>query len=128
MNDFEEMCKILDKGGCPMTNICIKNKYLCAKKVVEMYAGDDRNKLLCLQSQAKGGDYMKHLSIIIAVTAMATSLLSLAYTVFESKSIGIILIVILIIVMIFFIAFSVKYSCINKWRQYIITATEEKLK
>lgn len=144
LNDFEKMCKELDKQKCCM---CRRNKFVCAKRKVMQYVGKDRNKLMSLKSEALGGGFIEFTSFALSVAGYAVSIMALILSICESKkydikgsvtsnsimatavsaldvsAIGHVIIVVALAIFVFALVF--KFGYVYKWRYFIITAIEE---
>lgn len=120
-NDFEIMCKRLEKcrRGCEC------NPYKCAKEAVENYVGEDRNKLLQLKAEVKGGDFYSFAAFRLAVIALIVTFINtcLDYTIGEILlNIRILITATCVVLALLSIC---RYNDVLKWGKYISVAVEE---
>lgn len=125
-NDFERMCKRLDKcrRGCEY------NPYKCAEEAVENFVGTDRNKLLQLKAEVKGGDFYSYSAFRIAVIALIVTCISICLGMFGGdgliNSIAYVIIVLATVIYVIVQLLSIcRFNDVLKWRNYISVAVEE---
>lgn len=152
MNDFEKMCKKLEKNK--KKSLYNQNRYTYAKSEVKKFVGKDADKLMLIKSEAQGGNFSEYTSVIMSFTALAISVVNTlfvmqpadsfclsgkiyqnigadGYEIIEAsvEQMGNIenAIIAAFIAIIFFVvgALCKKFINVYMWRKYILTAVEE---
>lgn len=70
-NEFELICMELEAKKC--CRKCKRNKYVCAKGVLQQRVGKDIEKLLMIKAETIDGDYTQFASLMFSLTAVGTS-------------------------------------------------------
>lgn len=89
MNDFERICKDLEKRKKACGNhCCLGNNYLCARYMVNQYIlngfnNKDKNRLLLLKSEYKESFCENSYSLLVSIVSMAICTLTLLFTIIE---------------------------------------------
>lgn len=133
MNDFEKMCRNLEK--CKMCGCvpCVKNEYVCAKRSVKNYICDDWNKLLKLKSEVLMSKYESNLSNMMAIYAILIAVISfianiVGYLHFDEIESGIYIMIMLLlatVALVIILIFMKRYVYVPRWKGYIQVAIEE---
>lgn len=130
-NAFEEMCKNLDTDKeCIMQVACKSgkdyNEIMCARKAVNDYVKEDKDKLLKLKAEAESENFLDYLNGCLSVLAVFVSIVSLLCQIFNADEVVLYFIVACIIMaalgMIYFIR---KFKCVHMWRTYILVVIND---
>ena len=128
--NFVDICKKLDKDS-QKQKINQGSEYQCARKEVDNFVQGDRDRLLQLRSEAQkmgfSDEYTRNISwvsmIICTLTLLYMIIVEAAKVLTKLYAIPILLLAAFLLV--FFALLGKDYTCIKRWRTYIMTAIEE---
>jgi hypothetical protein len=127
---FEKMCRNLNQDKeCIMQVACKSgkqyNEIICAQKAVKEYVNSDKNKLLKLKAEAESENFLDYLNGCLSFLAILVSSLSLLCQMFNVCKVVISIVACLMVAIILIAFFIRKYSCVHRWRPYILVVIND---
>lgn len=128
MNDFEKMCKELNRNRRMCSNNSyVGDKYMCALFAVREYIadGDKWNRLYSLKAQGRSISPNKQMSTLIAIASMGISVCTLCFTMISDSFYKILISIIVILIVMLVFHFFAYTKDIRECKDYIMTAIEK---
>ena len=126
MNDFEKMCKELNRKMCS-NNSCTGDKYMCALFAVRKYIadGDKWNRLYSLKAQGKSISPNEQMSTLITIASIGISVCTLCFTIISDSFYKILILIIVLLIVMLVSHFFAYTKDIRECKDYIMTAIEK---